>query len=105
MEASHTFSVCWRLFIRLPDPDSLAVSLAVLLFSAGLQTVGPALCLSYLELLCRVTYGRTLESSTFQFSTPDFVYMLMFGMACMLVCARHARPFLFSLPVRWGLLK
>jgi len=32
-----------------------------------------------------VTYGRTLESSTFQFSTPDFVYMLIFGMGCMLV--------------------
>ena len=40
---------------------------------------------SKLPLCCRVTYGRTLETSTFQFSTPDFVYMIMFGMTCMLV--------------------
>ena len=36
-------------------------------------------------LAARVTYGKTIESSTFQFSTPDFLYMLMFGAACMLV--------------------
>ena len=36
--------------------------------------------------LCRVQYGSQLEKVTFQFSTADFVYMLLFGMAALLVC-------------------
>ena len=31
--------------------------------------------------VCRIQYGAPLEQVTFQFSTADFVYMLMFGMA------------------------
>ena len=32
-----------------------------------------------------VQYGVPLEKVTFQFSTADFVYMLLFGMASLLV--------------------
>ena len=38
---------------------------------------------------CRVQYGGTLESQTFRFSTADFVYMLLVGIAALLVSAGH----------------
>ena len=34
---------------------------------------------------CSIQYGAQLEKVTFQFSTADFVYMLLFGMATLLV--------------------
>ena len=34
---------------------------------------------------CSVQYGTQLEKVTFQFSTADFVYMLLFGMGALLV--------------------
>ena len=37
---------------------------------------------------CSVQYGTQLEKVTFQFSTADFVYMLLFGMGALLVCLR-----------------
>ena len=37
---------------------------------------------------CSIQYGAQLEKVTFQFSTADFVYMLLFGMASLLV-RRH----------------
>ena len=36
--------------------------------------------------MCSVQYGSQLEKVIFQFSTADFVYMLLFGMAALLVC-------------------
>ena len=38
--------------------------------------------------LCSIQYGSQLEKVTFQFSTADFVYMLLFGMAALLVILR-----------------
>ena len=35
--------------------------------------------------LCSIQYGVPLEKITFQFSTADFVYMMLFGMASLLV--------------------
>ena len=34
---------------------------------------------------CSIQYGAQLEKVTFQFSTADFVYMLLVGMAALLV--------------------
>lgn len=34
---------------------------------------------------CSIQYGAQLEKVTFQFSTADFVYMLLTGMAALLV--------------------
>ncbi|DBA75375.1 hypothetical protein WJX77_010985 [Trebouxia sp. C0004] len=63
-----------------------------------------------IQLIWLVTYGRTLESSTFQFSTPDFVYMFMFGMGCMLAASLIpffkfpflASPLIFMLIYVWS---
>lgn len=38
-------------------------------------------------LVWLLTYGKTLETNTFQFSSPDYVYMLLFGMGCMAVAS------------------
>lgn len=37
-------------------------------------------------LACSVQYGVPLEKVTYQFSTADFVYMVLFGMVSLLVC-------------------
>ena len=89
MEASFAlFLLGWFLF-SVPHSASLAVSEARTVLGCVLLW---SWCFTS-DLPCRVTYGRTLESSTFQFSTPDFVYMFIFGMGCMLVsrlCATYA---------------
>jgi hypothetical protein len=38
-----------------------------------------------------IQYGVPLERSTFQFSTADFLYMLLFGMVALLVRSFAAR--------------
>lgn len=79
----HALLFLRPLLFQLLDPAHMVVSELCLKHtrSFDMQAVECECCLC----AARVTYGRTLETSTFQFSTPDFVYMLMFGMACMLV--------------------
>jgi Derlin-2/3 len=46
-----------------------------------------------LQVAWLIQYGKALETTTFQFSTPDFVYMLLFGMVVMLTAS--AVPFFY----------
>ena len=86
----HTFLLPGRVDIQSIDTTGLAVSSNSPAFSmakARLQSCMPHINDAQIEPLLtgRLTYGKTLETNTFQFSSPDYVYMLLFGMGCMSV--------------------
>ena len=98
MAPSHTFLLPGRVDFQSVDTTGLAVSNNSPAFSmaeAGCirACLIPLMSESSLCLTDRLTYGKTLETNTFQFSSPDYVYMLLFGMGCMSV-RTSLRPFI-----------
>ena len=84
MASCHTILLPRRVDLQSADTADLAVSQRYFVGLRQCDTSKAYVCIEAL-LTDRLTYGKTLETNTFQFSSPDYVYMLMFGMGCMSV--------------------
>lgn len=86
MASCHTFLLPGRVDIQPFNTADLAVSNTIPAFCMAEARLHSCITHSVKTLLAgRLTYGKTLETNTFQFSSPDYVYMLLFGMGCMSV--------------------